>query len=200
MTDIEDFSMTLPTSGPSIPHWKTLKRDVILEHSKFLTVESHRIALPDGRIIEDWPWIIIPSASIVLAETLREKFLCFRQYKYAVGDTLAPVGGMIESDEEPLLAAQRELLEETGYEANEWIHLGSYPMDPNRGIAIMHLYLARGARYVGGEVDDDLEEQHLLQLSRTELEAALMNGEFKVQMWAANIALALLYLNAQMKS
>ena len=82
--------------------WKTLSRSTILDHGKFLVVENHTIELPDGEIIEDWPWIIIPSAAIVLAVTAEGEFLCFRQTKYAVdGTSLAPVGGMIEPGEEP---------------------------------------------------------------------------------------------------
>ena len=77
--------------------WETLSRTTILTHNKFLTVESHAVKLPDGHIIPDWAWIIIPSAVIVLAVTADHKFLCFRQTKYAVdGIVLAPVGGMLE--------------------------------------------------------------------------------------------------------
>jgi len=100
--------------------WETVSRKIILSHSKFLTVESHTIKLPDGRIIPDWPWLIIPSAAIVLAQTDDKKFLCFRQTKYAIkGTSLAPVGGMLEPNEKPMDAAKRELLEEMGYETSE---------------------------------------------------------------------------------
>ena len=93
--------------------WETISRKTILRFSKFLTVESHAIKLPDGQIIPDWPWLIIPNAAIVLAVTEDKKFLCFRQTKYAVdGTSLAPVGGMLEPNETSLDAAKLELLEE----------------------------------------------------------------------------------------
>lgn len=70
----------------------------ILEHGKFLTVESHTVKLPDGEIIPDWAWIIIPGAAIVLAVTEDNKFLCFRQTKHAVeGTSLEPVGGIFKN-------------------------------------------------------------------------------------------------------
>ena len=54
-----------------------------------------------------------------------------------------------------------------------------------------HLYLARQARYVTPRNADDLEEQELLLLTRSEMETALTQGEFKVLAWAAAIAFAL---------
>ena len=176
--------------------WETVSRKTILSHSKFLTVESHTVKLPDGQIIPDWAWLIIPSAAIVLAVTEGNKFLCFRQTKYALeGTSLAPVGGMLEPNEKPLDAAKRELLEEMGYESPEWINLGSHILDPNRGIATMHLFLALNAKQVATPDSDDLEDQELLLLSRRELENALNAGEFKILAWSAVVAMSLNYLN-----
>jgi ADP-ribose pyrophosphatase len=178
----------------SLRAWKTLSTRTILAHSKFLTVESHTIQLPDGSVIEDWPWIIIPSAAIVLASTADRRFLCFRQTKYAVeGTSLAPVGGMLEPGEAPLEAAKRELSEETGYESPQWIHLGDYKVDPNRGVAVMHFFYARQARKVRQPSSDDLEDQQLLKLSIAELEEALHSGGFRVLAWATVVAMALLH-------
>jgi len=174
--------------------WKTLSRRVILNHSKYLIVENHTIELPDGRVISEWPWIITPDYAIVLAVTEGGEFLCFRQTKYGVeGTSLAPVGGYLEPGEDPLAAAQRELLEETGYEAPDWINLGHYGVDGNRGAGMAYLFLARYACRVTEADADDLEDQELLHLSHSEVEAALAAGEFKVLPWTTVVALALLY-------
>jgi ADP-ribose pyrophosphatase len=175
--------------------WKTLSRHTILNHSKFLTVENHTVELPDGQVIAEWPWVITPDYVNVLAVTSQGEFLCFRQTKYGVeGTSLAPVGGYLEPGEEALVAARRELLEETGYEATDWINLGRYRVDGNRGAGVAYLFLARGARPVGEPDADDLEEQQLLRLSYPEIKAALAAGEFKVVSWTTVVALALLYL------
>ena len=174
---------------------KTLSKETLLDHNKFLRVEQHSVEFPDGQIIDDWAWVEIPSAAIVLTRRVDGQFLVFRQRKYAIeGISLAPVGGMIEPNESPLDAAKRELREEMGYEAPTWVDLGSYVVDPNRGVATMHLFLALDAECVGEIESDDLEDQDLLVLSREELENAMKAGNFKVLAWAAAVSLGLGYL------
>lgn len=172
--------------------WKTLSRRTILDQGKYLRIENHTIKLPDGRIIEDWPWVITPDFANVLAVTPDGQYLVFRQTKYSVdGPSLAPVGGYIEPGEEPLVAAKRELLEETGFSAEEWISLGSFPVDGNRGAGVAHYFLARDAQPEAVIDADDLEEQELLLLNRDEIEKALAAGEFKLLPWMGIVALAL---------
>lgn len=175
--------------------WKTLSRTTILDHSKWLKVEDHTIQLPDGKIIEQWPWIISPDYVNVVVENENGDFVCFRQTKYASnGITLAPIGGYLDTGEEPLACAKRELREELGYEAREWMHLGTFPCDGNHGNGTAHLFLARGAHQVGEIIADDLEEQQIVILSRNELMTALLNGEFKVLSWSTVVALALFHV------
>lgn len=175
--------------------WKTVSRQILLEHSKYLRVEGHTVELPDGQTIADWAWIITPDYVNVVLVTEDEQFVLFRQPKYAVaGISLAPVGGYIEPEEDPLTTAQREVLEETGYHAKHWQSLGQYTVDGNRGAGTAHLFLATGAYPVCLPSADDLEEQELLLMDRAAVEAALHNGEFKVLGWAAAVALALTHL------
>jgi len=172
--------------------WKTLTRELVLDERPWLVVERHTVELPDGRRIPNWQWVITPDYVNVVAVTADNTFLCFRQVKYALaGEVLALVGGYVDQGEAPLVAAQRELREETGYEAPDWHDLGSYRVDANRGVAVGHLFLAREARWVVQPHADDLEEQELLHLTRPQLETALQAGEFQVLAWTAAIALAL---------
>ncbi|MBN1661140.1 MAG: NUDIX hydrolase [Anaerolineae bacterium] len=169
-----------------------MSRRQVLDLGQFLRVEVHAVELPDGRVIDDWPWAITPDYVNVVALTREGEYLLFRQTKYALdGASLAPVGGYMEPGEEPLAAARRELLEETGYEADEWISLGDYWVDANRGIARAYFFLARGAQHVAQPQSDDLEEQVLVRLARHEVLDALCAGEFKALSWAANVAIAL---------
>jgi ADP-ribose pyrophosphatase len=170
----------------------TLARRVVLDMGRYLKVESHTVRVPDGRVIPDWPWIITPNYINVLVETHTGQFLVFDQNKYGLPDgTLALIGGYLEPGETPLAAAKRELLEETGYQSDTWIDLGSYLADPNRGVATGSLFLARRAVKIAEPHSDDLEEQKALFLSRARLEQALDAGAFKLMAWSAGVAFGL---------
>ncbi len=178
--------------------WRTLARRTVLDYGWPLVVEEHTVELPDGQVIDEWPWLITPDYANVLVQTVDGDFLCFQQTKYGVeGTTLAVVGGYLEPGEDPLVGAKRELLEETGCEASEWVRLGNYRVDGNRGAGMAHLYLARNARHVTEPMADDLEEQKLLRLTRSDLEEALHSGAFKVLPWATTVALGLGHVEAE---
>ena len=175
--------------------WKTLKKETILDHNKYLKVEKHTIELPNGRIIDDWPWIITPDYVLVLPVTERGTLLMFHQTKYAVeGTSFAPVGGHLEPGEEPLAAAKRELREEMGCEAEELISFGSYRANGNSGGGKGDLFLAVNARKVCEPVIDDLEDMEPVELTIDEAARKLFQGEIKVMGWLAMIAVGLLHL------
>jgi ADP-ribose pyrophosphatase len=169
----------------------------VFDGGRFLTVEHHQVEWPNGKVIDDWAWVITPNYVNVVTETEDGRLLCFRQIKYALDrPALAVVGGYLEPGENPLDAAKRELREEGGYEAPEWIELGSYAVDANRGMGTGYFFLARRARFAGKTESDDLEEQEPLLLTRQEVREGLLRGEFKVMAWAAAMALGLVRLEA----
>jgi ADP-ribose pyrophosphatase len=175
--------------------WKTLKKEMLLDHSKFLKVEQHTIELSDGKVIQDWPWVVSPDYVLVLPVTNQKTLMLFHQTKYAVdGTSLAPIGGHLEPGENALEAAKRELREEMGCEASEWISLGSYPNNGNHGGGKGHLFLALRTKKVCDPIVDDLEEMELIELTIEEAEQKLMLGEVKVMSWVAMIAMGFLYL------
>jgi ADP-ribose pyrophosphatase len=182
-----------------LENWKTVSRTSICKYGRFLSIEQHAVEISKDKIIPDWMWVETPHFINVLARTNTGKWLIFRQTKYAVGVllggiTLATVGGYLEQNEDPLTAAKRELLEETGYESNHWVHLQTAVADANRGSGIGHLFLALDAvKSAQFAESDDLEECELLEFTTEELENALFNQQFKVFSWASTVSMSLLY-------
>lgn len=183
----------MPESNtPDWTPWKTLSRRTLLKGNRFLSVEEHTLQLPDGRILDDWTWVITPDYVTMAVLDERNRFLCFRQTKYAVqGLSLAPPGGYLESGESPETGARRELLEETGLEAERWVSLGRYVADANRGAGTAHFFLATRLRRIGAPSGGDLEAQEALWLDPDEARAALDRNEFKALAWAAVMEMAL---------
>ena len=91
-----------------------------------------------------------------------------RQYRHAANQFLWEVpAGKIEPGEDPLAGAQRELAEETGYQARKWRPLAEYYASPGFLGEAMLLYLAEDL-YVGdtGDVHPDEDERIELRLVR----------------------------------
>jgi ADP-ribose pyrophosphatase len=178
-------------------HWKTLSRKLVYNNPPWIRLEAHTIELPDNRLIEDWIWIDTPDFIIVVAQDTQERFLVFEQTKYAAqGTTLAPVGGYIQSGEEPLSAAKRELLEETGYTSEDWVELGSFMTDANRGNGRGYYFFARDVSK--SEItaqSDDLEEQVLRFFTTEQLRKALHENRVQIITWQAAFSMALLHNN-----
>ena len=179
---------------------KTLERKTILDKGKFLIVEDHKVVFPDGLVIEGWPWIITPDFVNIIAVNPAGNIVIFNQAKYGLDEpSLAAIGGYIEPGEEPGEAARRELLEETGFAADEWHELGHYQVDGNRGAGVAHLFLALGVHKITEVNCDDNEPMELVELTPGEFKHAILgdfkNPKFKVLPWAAAASLGLLYLD-----
>ena len=97
----------------------------------------------------------------------------------------------MKDGEPPLEAARRELLEETGYTAQSWKHLGSFSVHGNRGCGKAHVFLAQEAVKTADPSPDDLEEIRVELLPFAALQEHLANGDVATLGAAAGMALGI---------
>jgi ADP-ribose pyrophosphatase len=171
--------------------WTILSEHELLSRPPFIKVSVQRIGLPDGRVIEDYYQITLPDVVSIFAETADGYVLVQRGYRHGPRRVcLTFPGGMISPGEAALLAARRELLEETGFEATDWQLLGSFVTQANQRGQIIHYFRAVGCRRVADPYAADLEEAEILQLTREELLTAKNAGDLPILTQAALLALA----------
>jgi 8-oxo-dGTP pyrophosphatase MutT (NUDIX family) len=109
--------------------------------------------------------IIHPGAVAVIALDEDDRVLLIRQYRHPVGRWLfePPAGLLDAADEPPWRTAQRELAEESGYQAQRWDVLVDLYTSPGGMSEAIRVYLARGLERLpdGRPHTGEAEEAHL---------------------------------------
>ena len=173
--------------------WKRLDSRLVLSAKPWVAVYQEHIQLPGGRMLDDFYRVELQDFVAVVVSTAADELVMVRCYKQGLGQVVLSVpAGYLEPGETPLAAAQRELLEETGYIAAEWKELGGFVVDGNRYCNTMHLFLAKNAQWVKPcRIDETEEVQVELVYSRWVVEA-LRKGEIHHLVTASAIAIALM--------
>jgi len=98
-----------------------------------------------------------PGGVCIVAVTKENKVLLVRQFRYTIKEELLEIpAGKLEKGEDPFECAVRELSEETGYTANEWIDLGV--IYPSAGVYSETLYQYLALDLLPGEMHPDDNE------------------------------------------
>ena len=126
----------------------------VMYEGDFIQVRKDSVLLPDGAV-SSREYITHPGAVAILAMLNNGNLVMERQYRYAPQQEFIELpAGKIDQGEEILMCAQRELLEETGYVANEWIHLATAWPCIGYADERMEYFLARGLAHQGSSLDD----------------------------------------------
>lgn len=158
---------------------------------RILHVIEDEVGLPNGDVgkLE----IIRHIGAVCIAPlTENNELIVERQCRYAVGEILTevPAGKLDYKEEDRLLAAQRELREETGYTADEWIELGYFYPAAAYSDEKISLYLAKGLHKGERELDED-EFIDVYKVPLDELLQDVMDGKIpdcKTQMAILKVA------------
>ncbi len=120
----------------------------------FIQVRKDKVRLPDGTE-STREYLTHPGAVAILALLDNGKLIMERQYRYPPQREFIELpAGKIDPGEAILRTAQRELLEETGYEASEWIHLTTAWPCIGYADERMEYFLARGLTFRGRQLDE----------------------------------------------
>jgi ADP-ribose pyrophosphatase len=172
--------------------WDVVSKKLILDRSPYVKLWDEEVRLPDGRVIPDWLRVELPHYVQMFALTDDNSVLFVRRYKHGAGTmVLGLPGGYLDPGEEPLAAAQRELLEEAGLASENWTSLGTYLADANREAGHGHLFLARMARRVAEPDAGDLEALELSYVPLEEVRGLWRSGAIIELSCSAIIGLAL---------
>jgi ADP-ribose pyrophosphatase len=166
-----------------------------------MEVGVERVALPDGRIVDDFLWVKTRDFAMAVAITRDGRVFLERSYKHGPGRVaLSLPAGYVEAGEMPEETARRELREETGYTSDEWRPLGSFTVDGNYGVCVEHVFSRverTGTSDAGAVGHDDLEEIEVLTLQLDEALSALARGEIDPPSSATRLSFAAVWSSAQ---
>jgi len=191
-------------SGKDPLEWEELSTEHIIQN-EWIDFRSSRFRFPDGSEFEPYYSYSRRDYVVIVASDTEGKYICVRQFRHGIRKVTVefPAGGIERSDgkeyggnpeanaEDALEAAKRELLEETGYESDEWQHLLTVPSNATIADNYGHLYVAKNCRKVQGQNLDETEFLNVELHSDDEIEKMISDGSFPQAVHIAAWLLAL---------
>ena len=140
------------------------------------TVYLDEVSLRNGRISKRI-CIDHPQAAAIVPFVSDNEIIMVRQYRYALRrETLEIPAGKLDKGESPEECIKRELMEETGFEANSVKRLCTYAPAIGYSNELIHLYVGRDLKKLGKEIDSN-EISSLETLTLEEVLGMIRNHE-----------------------
>lgn len=165
------------TKGILMKKWPTIKTEKILDAKVFSYFKTERES-PLSKKKGLFDVLHCPDWVNVMALTANNECLLVKQYRHGQDDITTEIpGGVIDSHEsDPLEAAKRELLEETGYASDSWERLGSVSPNPAFINNYCHIYLALNAQKTSEQNLDPFEEIEIFTRPLDDIPELIRNG------------------------
>ena len=162
-----------------IKPWETVSSKYLIQRP-WLTARRDVLRMPDGKLVPEYYVLEYPTWVNIIALTPDDRMLLVRQYRPALDITRYELcaGVMDPSDASPLEAAQRELLEETGFGGGEWTKLMVVGPNPSAMNNVSISFLAHGVTKLCEPRLEETEDISVHLFSRDEVYNMLKVGQF----------------------
>ena len=128
-----------------------------------------------------------PGAVVMVPMDDEGNIYLVRQYRYPYGKVVLEVpAGKLEYGEDHFEAAKRELEEEIGAQAREWIPMGEMLPTPGFCDELQHVYLARGLTFGANHPDED-EFLEIVKMPLTQAVEMAIDGTLEDSKTVASI-------------
>lgn len=166
--------------------WKVLNSEYLFRRP-WLTARKDCVQLPSGVVNQEYYILEYPTWVNVIARTVEGDFLFIRQYRHGIGRTCFEIvaGVMDDTDPSPLEAAQRELMEETGFGGGKWELLAVLSPNASANTNLTYCYLAEGVSPKGQPHLEATEDITHCLLKEEEVRELLESGEIVQALMAA---------------
>lgn len=153
-----------------------IKKSLSSYKNPWLEVREDQVIRPDG---SDGIFGVVtmrPGVSILPMDEEGNVYV-IREYQYAIdAEKIMTASGGIHEEESPLDAAKRELLEETGIQAKEWVDLGEVHAFTMMIDSPAYLFLARDLTFSAAQ-PEDIEILTLIKMPFEKLYEMVMRSE-----------------------
>lgn len=166
--------------------WEVVSSEYISKRP-WHTVRQEVLKLPHGGVIKEYYVYEYPDWVNILAVTKQGKFVFVKQYRRGIDKTLLELcaGTCDKEGEQPLDAAKRELLEETGYGGGDWSLLMTVSANPGTHNNITYCFLAEGVEFLQYPEPEQTEFLSVHLLTLEQVKEMLNSNQMKQSLHAA---------------